>query len=132
MRQMMHNCCRPDGTPDFDKMTEFMERHDRASTFDAIGWALFFIWVGVAWLMDFGLGYGLLGVGVLVLGMQAARRTFDVKVEGFWVVVGLAFLVGGFWELWSVAIPLAPVVLIAVGIALLFWRVMRKEKKTDA
>jgi len=129
MKQMMHRCCGPDGRPDFDKMSEFMEQHDRASVFDAVGWALFFIWVGVAWLMEVGLGYGLLGVGILTLGMQSTRRFFDIRVEGFWVVIGLGFVIAGFWELWSVNIPLAPVILIAVGLALLYWRVVRPENK---
>ena len=130
MKQMMHKCCGPDGRPDFDKMSEFMEQQDRASIFDAIGWGLFFIWVGVAWLMEFGLGWGLLGVGILTLGMQGARRLFDVKVEGFWAVIGLGFMVAGFWELWDIHVPLAPIILIAVGIALLYWRVVRTEKKS--
>ncbi len=129
MRRMMQNCCGPDGRPDFDKMSEFMEQQDRASVFDAIGWALFFIWVGVAWLMAVGLGYGLLGVGILTLGMQGARRLFDVRVEGFWVIVGAGFIVASFWELWNINTPLAPIVLITVGIALLYWRVVRTAKK---
>lgn len=132
MRQMMHQCCGPDGKPDFNKMSAFMERQDRSSMFDSIGWALFFIWVGAAWLLGFGLGYGLLGVGVLTLGMQTARYFADVKVDGFWIFVGLGFCVAGFWELWNVAVPLAPIVLIAVGVALLIWRVMRTDKEPDA
>jgi hypothetical protein len=112
-------------------MTEFMKQEDRSSGFDMVGWALFFIWVGIAWLMGLGLGYGLLGVGILTLGMQGARYLKDLKIAGFWVVVGLAFLAGGFWELWSVSIPLVPVVLIAVGVALLIWRFTRAEEKTD-
>lgn len=129
MKQMMQKCCGPDGRPDFDKMSEFMEQQDRVSVFDAIGWALFLIWIGVAWLIEIGFGYGLLGVGALAIGMQGVRRLFDVKVEGFWVVVGCGFVISGFWELWNVDIPLAPIVLIAVGIALLYWRVVRTEKE---
>lgn len=121
MKQMMHYCCGPDGKPDIDKMTAFMEQHDRSSIFHVIGWALFFIWVGIAWLLGLNLGWGLLGVGFLTLGMQGARYYYDVAVEGFWIFIGLAFVVAGFWELWSIAIPLAPVALIAVGIGLLVW-----------
>jgi hypothetical protein len=44
-----------------------------------------------------------------------------VHVEAFWVIAAIAFIVGGFWELWEVAIPLAPVALIGIGIALLVW-----------
>jgi CHASE2 domain-containing sensor protein len=38
----------------------------------------------------------------------------------------MAFIAGGFWELWSVAIPLAPVVMILLGIGLLLWYFTRK------
>ena len=129
MKQMMRNCCGPDGEPDFDKMTAFMEQHDRSSVFDVIGWSLFFIWVGFAWLLGLSLGWGLLGVASLTLGMQGLRYWFNVPVESFWVVVGIAFLIGGFWELWSVAIPLAPVVLIAIGVGLLVWYFVRLLKR---
>lgn len=132
MKQMMHDCCGPDGKPDFEKMTKFMEQQDRSSIFDVLGWSLFFIWIGVAWLMELGLGYGLLGVGIITLGMQVARYFYDVKVEWFWVLVGLAFLIAAVWELWSVAIPLAPIVLIAAGVGLLLWHMLRRDKKTDA
>ena len=132
MRDMMKWCCGPDGKPDFDKMTEFMEEHDRASKFDAAGWALFFIWVGIAWLTDVGWGIGLLGVAAITLGMQALRRAFGVRVEGFWVFVGLGFAVAGFWQWLDVQLPLAPFVLIAIGVALLVGRVWPKTSRPDS
>ncbi len=42
---------------------------------DAIGWGLFFIWKGAALIADVGWGVGLLGVGIITLGAQAARKT---------------------------------------------------------
>ena len=132
MREMMKWCCGPDGRPDFDKMTEFMEEHDRASKFDAAGWALFFIWVGIAWLADVGWGIGLLGVAAITLGMQALRSALGVRVEGFWVLVGLGFAVAGFWQWLDVQLPLAPFVLIAIGVALLVGRVWPKTSRSDS
>jgi hypothetical protein len=41
---------------------------------DAIGWGLFFIWIGIAVLADVGWGIGLIGVGVIILGGLAARE----------------------------------------------------------
>ncbi|MDJ0759840.1 MAG: hypothetical protein QNJ19_10600 [Woeseiaceae bacterium] len=122
-------CCGPDGTPDFNKMTEFMERHDRTSKYDAAGWALFFIWVGVAWLAGFSLGVGLLGVAAITLGMQAIRKASGVPVEGFWVLVGIGFAVAGLWQGLDVQLPLAPFVLIGAGIALFLWRVWPKNSR---
>ncbi len=119
MRDMMKWCCGPDGRPDFDRMTEFMKEHDRAIRFDLAGWALFLIWVGVAWLGNVGWGVGLLGVAVITLGMQAVRKAYGVRVELFWVFVGLGFAIAGLWEWLEIQRPLAPLILIAVGIAIL-------------
>lgn len=44
----------------------------RHRTLDAVGWGLFFIWIGIAILIDVGWGIGLIGVGVLILGLWAA------------------------------------------------------------
>lgn len=45
-----------------------------AAWLDAAGWALFFIWTGVAFLADLGWGVGLIGVGVIIFGSSAAER----------------------------------------------------------
>lgn len=108
-----------DGKSGFDMMTKFMERHDRESKLDGIGWALFLIWVGIAWIAGVGLGAGLVGVAVITLGEQAIRRLLGLSTEIFWVVVGSGFAIGGFLELIDVDTPLAPVVLVVAGIALL-------------
>lgn len=39
---------------------------------DAVGWGLFFIWIGIAILADVGWGIGLIGVGLLIIGLMAA------------------------------------------------------------
>jgi len=105
-----------DGRPDLNKTTTFLGQKDRLISFSVVSWSLYCIWVGFAWLMGISLGWILLGVGVLMLAMQAARRVSRVKADGFWIIVGIALLMGGLWELWGAAIPLLPVVLIAAGI----------------
>jgi hypothetical protein len=119
-----------ESTTDVEEV-ETRDRHDLAKKLDAAGWGLFFIWVGIAFLADFGIGIGLLGVGVITLVEQAARRYLDLKLEGFWVVVGLLFVVGGLWELFEAEIGLVPIILIVVGVALLVsaFRGKRQSKK---
>jgi hypothetical protein len=90
---------------------------------------LFLIWVGVAWVVDVGWGIGLLGVAAITLGMQAARKMSGVTVEGFWVLVGIGFAVAGLWEYLDIQLPLAPFVLIAIGLALLVWAVRSKSAR---
>ncbi len=119
MTEIRKWCCGPDGRPDFDKMLAFMDRHDRSSRLDAVGWAIFFIWVGIAWLTDVGIGVGLLGVAAITLGMQILRKGRHLRVDGFWVLVGIGFAIGGFWHLLDIQKPLAPFILIVAGVVLL-------------
>jgi hypothetical protein len=86
---------------------------------DEIGWGLFFIWVGIAVLLDVGWGIGLLGVGILALLEQAIRKVKGLAVEGFWVVVGALLVVGGGWELAESRLWLIAVILIIAGVAML-------------
>ena len=86
---------------------------------DAMGWGLFFIWVGVSLLLDFSWGIGLIGVAVITLLGQAARMYFGLRLEKFWVAVGVLFLLGGIWELFQVQVGLVPILLIVAGCALL-------------
>jgi len=86
---------------------------------DAAGWGVFFVWMGIALLADVGWGVGLLGVGIITLGGQLARRHFDIGLDGFWVVAGLLFLAGGVWELAGVEVSMVPFLLIVAGVAVL-------------
>jgi hypothetical protein len=90
-----------------------------AHKLDAVAWGLLFLWIGIALLANLSWGIGLLGVGVLILGMQTARKYMALPLEIFWVVVGVLFVMGGVWELLSVRVSLIPVVCIVAGIALL-------------
>ncbi len=95
------------------------QRNEVAGKLGAVGWSLFFIWIGVALLIKVDVGIGLLGVGVITLGAQAARKYFNLKLERFWVVVGFVFVIGGIWALFEPRLPLLPIVLIVAGLALL-------------
>jgi hypothetical protein len=41
---------------------------------DAVGWGLFFIWMGIAVLANVGWGVGFLGVGLLIFGSLGVRE----------------------------------------------------------
>jgi hypothetical protein len=107
-----------DSVPENQASREINKRQ-LAQKLDAAGWGLFFIWVGAALLMGLSWGAGLLGVGLITLGGQVARRHFGLGVQVFWVVVGLLFIVGSVWELYRVEVSLVPILLIIAGAALL-------------
>lgn len=100
---------------------------------EAIAWGLFFVWVGIAFLADVGDGAGLLGVGIITLGGQAARSYFNLKLEGFWLVVGACFVLGGLWEYMDPGIALVPILLIIAGVSLLYsvWNKSLSKNKQD-
>lgn len=101
-----------------------------AKKLEAAGWGLFFIWVGVSLLMDLSWGVGLIGVSSIVLLGQAARRSFGLRLELFWVVVGVLFLLGGVWELNGIDVDLLPIVLILAGGALML-SMFRRGSRSD-
>jgi hypothetical protein len=97
----------------------------RAQKIDSAAWALFFIFVGVALLMQVPWGWFLTGVGVVVAGAQIVRWQSGLKVEPFWVACAAVLIAGGVWDLLALPLPLAPVLLIALGVVLLgrlIWR----------
>ena len=104
-------------------LTQFQSPSDRndprARQIDSAAWAVLFIWIGVALLAHVPWGWFLIGVGVLVVGAQAARRQASLKVETFAIVIGVIFLVGGVWELLALQWPLIPILLILLGVYLL-------------
>ena len=106
--------------PIIREQEEFDERGDLGGKISTAGWALFFVWIGIALLMNIDFGITLLGIGLITLGGQAARKYFNLELEGFSVVVGLFFLLGSLWGLDGMNLPLMPLLLIAVGLMLLF------------
>lgn len=87
---------------------------------DSIGWGVGLLWIGFAFLLEIGWGLGLLGIATIILGEAALRRNAGLKVEGFWIVVGIMFLAAAMWELLDIALPLAPLLIIFCGAAVLW------------
>jgi hypothetical protein len=92
----------------------------------AVGWGLFFIWIGVVFLQEYSAAVGLLGVGIITLIMQIWRKFAGLVLEGFWIVIGLLFVIGGLWAVFEVNIPLIPVALIISGLILIL-SVLRRQ-----
>ncbi len=110
--------------------TEQGNRRALVTKLDAVGWGLFLIWIGIAFLADVGWGVGLLGVGVIAIGSQLARKYFGIRIEWFGLVIGIAFVVCGAWELLKLhaSIPggLPPILCVVAGIIILFSALLRK------
>jgi hypothetical protein len=100
-------------------------------TIDRLGWGVLLIWVGVAVLANVGWSISLFGVGLIVVGVQLARKYFELNVDWFRLVLGLCLTVGGVlrmlgidWNQPPLRTWLVPSLLIAAGVAVLatIWR----------
>jgi len=108
-----------------------MDTRDIAGKISAVSWGLFLIWVGITFLLKLGPELGMLGVGLIILGAQAARKYFQLGLEIFWVAIGILFLVGGFSRYTGIELPrdyLFPSILIIAGLALLISMFRNKQK----
>jgi hypothetical protein len=83
------------------------------------GWGLFIIWIGIAFLAGFQTWLTLIGIGIITLGMQLIRKASGLGTEGFWLVIGLLFLIGGIWDFSGTTLPLLPILLIVAGAGIL-------------
>ena len=102
-----------------------------AKRLDVAGWGVFFIWVAAAIVADLGWGIGLVGVGVITLAGQVARRCVGRRPEWFWVVAGCLFVAGGISALAKVKLPLVPVLLAIAGVAMLASAICGKHQKAE-
>ncbi|MGI6206881.1 MAG: hypothetical protein ACOYEW_01595 [Anaerolineae bacterium] len=93
------------------------------SRLETIGWGLFLIMLGGLGLVPNALvpeGAWLLGVGVILLGLNAARYRYGIKTSGFTIVLGIIALGSGLSSLLGVNLPWFPLLLIIGGAVLLF------------
>ncbi len=95
------------------------ERAPLEKRLDGAGWGLVFIWAGIALAMNVGWGPALVGVGLITLGIQAARKLTGLGIEGFSVAIGGVAVVGGIWESVNASVGLVPLLCIGVGAVLL-------------
>ena len=96
------------------------EKTTLAGHLDSIARGMFIIWIGMAMLVAMPWRWFLVGLGILILAAQLARSQVNIKIEGFWVAWGAVFLIGGLWTVLNIAaLPLAPIVLILLGMVLL-------------
>ena len=89
---------------------------------EGIGWGLFLIMLGGFALVSRDLvpkGLWSIGVGVIMLGLNAARYLYHIKMSGFTTVLGIIALISGGLELLGRNNLGGPILLIVLGLYLL-------------
>ena len=94
-------------------------------TYDAIAWGALLVWWGITLLVKFPAGIGLIGLGLILLGANAARYFRGIRINGFSACIGILALVWGGLELAGNVLrlpfdlPIFAVLLIVLGLIVL-------------
>jgi len=97
---------------------------------DEIAMALVLIMTGGLWLAPramFPEGTWLAGLGLILLGLNAARRIRGLRTSGFGIIVGLIALAAGIGRIIGQELPLVPILLIILGLGLVLRAAAGKE-----
>ncbi len=101
---------------------------------DEIAMALVLIMTGVLWLAPkamFPEGAWLVGAGLIVLGLNAARRILGIKTSGFGIIVGLIAFSAGIARIIGQELPLIPILLIILGAGLVVRAATGRQRPTS-
>ena len=104
--------------------------------FETIAWGTLLIWWGLRWwpLESLPNGTGLLGSGLILLGLNAARLLNGIPTKDLTTIFGiLALMFGGLLLVrdilqLSVEVPLFGVLLICLGVIILIRELLRVHK----
>jgi hypothetical protein len=97
---------------------------------DSIGWGLFLIMIGGLWLVPEGTfpeGTWLIGTGVIILGLMIVRYLYNIKVSGFWVVLGIVAIAFGVSDVFGLDIPVFPILIIIFGASIILKPLLKKK-----
>jgi hypothetical protein len=92
--------------------------------FERIAWALILIMIGGLWLapsQSVPEGAWLVGAGLIMLGLNAARQMNGIRMSTFTTLLGVAAIALGAAQVVGTALPVFPLLLITIGASLL-WR----------
>ena len=90
-----------------------------ARRIDAAGWALFFIWTGLALLAGIGWSWALVGTAAIILAVQTVLLLRGEPVDIFMAAIGLVLLGGSVADLYGLPWSFLPAALIVIGVAML-------------
>jgi hypothetical protein len=101
--------------------------------FERVGWGLFLVMIGGLWLLP-GVqpGVWLVGTGLIMLGLNAARNANGIPASTFTLILGTAAIVLGVSEMMGTAMPVFPILLIVIGASIVWRTAMARERAPSA
>ena len=88
----------------------------------SISWALFLIMVGGFLLVpssNLPAGSWLIGIGLVMVGLNLARKMNGIRMSTFTSVLGVVALVAGLGDLAGVDVPVFPLLIILIGASII-------------
>lgn len=120
-----------DKSPPMEKRDSGIRALDRQ--LEGISWALFLIMIGGVWLIpNVPEGVWLIGVGVIMLGLNVTRYLNGIRMGLFSSVLGVLALALGVAELFGLNWPVLPMILILIGANILYDVIVRVAARTGA
>ena len=104
--------------------------HTVASRIEAIGWGLLLLMTGALLLIP-GLpdGTWLVGLGLLLLGLNAARIYLGLRPDRFGVILGTGAIVAGLAIMAGIDVPVFALMLILCGLAIIAGQITRERSE---
>jgi hypothetical protein len=90
---------------------------------ETIGWGLFLIMLGgMAFVPETTVKQGLwsIGIGLLLLGLNAARYYFKIKMSTGTIILGIIALGSGVGDFLGVELPIIEILIIVAGLNMLY------------
>lgn len=89
------------------------------------------IWLGIVFLLGLGWGIGLMGIGMILLIEQLARRRFGLAHDLYWTAAGALALIGGMLLESGYDVRIGPLILILIGIFAITSAFSRREDSRE-
>ena len=88
---------------------------------ETVSWGLFLIMLGgFALLRSVPEGTWLVGAGIIMLGLNLVRVLAGIRPSGFTVILGTIALLSGIGSVYGVDVPVGPLLIILIGMAIVF------------
>jgi cytosine/uracil/thiamine/allantoin permease len=95
-------------------------KHELNRRLESISWGLFLIMLGgFALLKSVPEGTWLVGAGVIMLGLNGLRLLFGIRIGWTTVILGTVALLSGLGSVYGVSIPVGPLLVILIGLAII-------------
>ena len=88
--------------------------------------------IGEFWLLPEGTlpdGTWLIGMGAIILGLNAYRIYIGIRFSGFWIVIGILALSFGLSEVFYLDLPIIPILFILFGVSIVFKHFTKKDNE---